>query len=128
MKNILKISSLLLFIFFVAACNKDTDPTDKDFFIGKYEGSIAYINDDGDRESHDNGSVTVIKIASNTKYNFQFSNGIPNLNGVEFKEDGDKRLVNIDFEEGIKYVEISESSLRILYSKDGQTWTANATK
>lgn|SRR5690554_2569909 len=126
MKNILKISALFFVLLAIAACNKNDDPTDNDFFVGTYEGSISYVNEDGDRQSHDDGKVTVVKVASNTKYNFRFSDGIPNLNGVEFKENGDKRLINIDFEEGVQYIKIDESSLKILYTQDGETWTANA--
>lgn len=125
MKKILRISAIICLALITFACSKDDDPVDNDFFVGTYEGPVAYTNDDGDKESHDNGKVTVIKVASKTKYNFEFSNGIPNLNGVDFEEDGDNRLINVDFEDGVQYIKIDESSLKMLYTKDNQTWEAN---
>ncbi len=41
------------------------------------------------------GSVFVTKIASGTKYNFAFSDKIPDLNGVEFEKKGDNTLVSV---------------------------------
>ena len=54
------------------------------------------------------------------------SDGIPDLKGVSFKKEGDNTLVNIDFEDGVKYIKIDASSLTMLYTTDGKTWTANA--
>ncbi len=125
MKNFLRLSTLICLMLVTFACSKDDDPADNDFFVGTYKGAVSYTSSEGDKESHDDGKVTVVKLASKTKYNFEFSNGIPNLNGVEFKEDGDNRLINVDFEDGVQYIEISESSLNMLYSKDGQVWEAN---
>lgn len=116
---------ILCLALFAFSCSKSDDPSDNDFFVGTYKGQIAYTNKDGDTESHDDGKVTVVKIASKTKYNFEFSDGIPNLNGVEFKEDGDNRLINVDFEDGVQYIRISESTLKMFYSKDDQVWEAN---
>ena len=45
---------------------------------------------------------------------------------ISFKKEGDNRLVNIDFEDGVKYIKIDASSLTMLYTTDGKTWTANA--
>lgn len=128
MKNFLKISTLICITLITFACSKDDDPADNDFFVGTYKGHIAYTNSDGDIESHDSGKVTVVKVASKTKYDFAFSDGIPNLKGVEFKESGDNSLINVDFEDGVQYIRIDESTLKILYTKDGQLWEANATR
>lgn len=125
MKNLLKLATVICLIIATSACSSDNDPVDDDFFVGTYKGAISYTNSDGDKESHDDGKVTVVKVASKTKYNFEFSNGIPSLNGVEFEEDGDDRLINVDFEDGVQYIKISASSLKMLYSKDGSVWTAN---
>ena len=107
------------------SCSKSDDPADNDFFIGKYKGKISYTVDD-DTKSVDNGSVTVIKTGNN--YYFSFSDGIPDLKGVKFKKQGDHTLVNIDFEEGMKVINISASSLYIYYKQDVKKWTASATR
>ncbi len=36
-----------------------------------------------------------------------------------------KRWINIDLEDGVKLIRINASSLNILYTTDGKTWTAN---
>ena len=107
------------------SCSKSDDPADNDFFIGKYKGKISYTVD-GDTKSVDNGSVTVIKTGNN--YYFSFSDGIPDLKGVKFKKQGDHTLVNIDFKEGMKVINISASSLYIYYKQDVKKWTASATR
>ena len=107
------------------SCSKSDDPADNDFFIGKYKGKISYTVD-GDTKSVDNGSVTVIKTGNN--YYFSFSYGIPDLKGVKFKKQGDHTLVNIDFKEGMKVINISASSLYIYYKQDVKKWTASATR
>ena len=107
------------------SCSKSDDPADNDFFIGKYKGKISYTVD-GNTKSVDNGSVTVIKTGNN--YYFSFSDGIPDLKGVKFKKQGDHTLVNIDFKEGMKVINISASSLYIYYKQDVKKWTASATR
>ena len=126
MKNLFRIFAVVCLIAFTVSCSKDDDPAEEDFFVGKYEGSITYENEDGDQESHDDGKIEVIKLGNNKKYDFKFSNGIPSLNNVEFEEEGDNTLINIDFEDGVQYIRINESTLKMHYSKDGQTWEANA--
>lgn len=112
-------------VLIIFAC-KDKNPTNEDFFVGTYKGSVSYTNNDGDKEAHDDAKVTVVKTGSKTKYNFKFSNGISNLTGVEFKKEGDKRMVNVDLEDGVQYIKIDKNDLKMLYSKDGQVWEANA--
>lgn len=121
------LAAVLLMFSFVAlqSCRKDDDPVDNDFFVGTYKGKVSYS--DADKKiSNDNGSVTVTKIASGTKYNFTFSNTIPMLNGVEFKQTGDHTLVSVG--DVTAYVKIDENNLIINYLKDGKLWTANATR
>lgn len=126
MKNVLKIAGVLFFALVVVSCSKEDDPADNNLFVGTYDGSVSY-NDDNTNISSDNSSVTVVKVGDD--YNFKFNeDGIPALTGVEFKDDGDHGVINIDFEEGVKVVRIDESSLYILYSKNGKTWTANASR
>jgi len=124
MKNLLRVLGIFSLIFIAAACSKDDDPADNDLFVGTYDGSVSYT--DGDDEiSSDDSSVTVVKAGNN--YNFKFNkSGIPTLKGVEFEEDGDHGVINVDFEDGVQFITINQSKLRILYSKDGETWTANA--
>src|SRR5699024_1661458 len=126
MKKALRIFAVICLTLAVVSCSKDDDPADNDLFVGTYEGRVSYS--DGRTEIYtDESSVTVLKTCSN--YNFNFNKScITMLTGVKFKEDGDKTLVNVDFEEGLHEVRITASSLNILYSKDGQTWTANCTR
>ena len=125
MKSILKILGVALFATLVfTACSKDDDPADNDFFIGTYNGQVSY-NGDGDDVSNTNGSVTVVKAGSGTRYSFKFSNGIPDINNVQFENKGDNVLVNVGGQEGVNYIRIDANNLNILYSNDGNTWTAD---
>ncbi|AZA81689.1 hypothetical protein C1637_03690 [Chryseobacterium lactis] len=130
MKKAIRILSLFMLIFAAASftsCSRDDDPTNNDFFAGTYKGSVSYNDGGSTNTSTDNGSVFVTKIASGTKYNFAFSNGIPDLNGVQFEQKGDHTLVMIGSTE-TSYIRIDNSQLKILYFKDGKTWTANCTR
>lgn len=129
MKNVFKILGALLLLFAITSitsCRDDDDPADNDFFAGTYKGSISYNDNDNDI-STDNGEVFVTKIASGTKYNFRFSNGIPDLNGLEFEKQGDNSLVMVN-SNALVYVRIDNNELRILYTADGRSWTANCTR
>lgn len=130
MKKAIRILGVLMLVFVTAlsfaSCSKDDDPVNNDFFAGTYKGSISY-NDGSTSNSTDNGSVFVTKIASGTKYNFAFSNGIPDLNGVEFQQQGDNVLVMVGGT-ATSYIRIDNNELKILYNKDGKTWTANCTR
>ena len=126
LSNALKFFGLFVLVFSlfaVSSCRSDDDPVDNDFFAGTYNGSISY-NDGSSTISKDNGSVFVTKIASGTKYNFRFSDGIPDLNGVEFKKEGDNILVMVGGT-ATSYIRIDNNELKILYFADGKTWTAN---
>ena len=126
MKKLFTLVTLIcisLVAFSSISCSKNDDPADNDLFVGTYKGSISYSNGEK-KESFDNGSVTVVKTGND--YYFRFSDGIEDLKGVSFKKEGDNRLVNIDFEDGVKYIKIDASSLTMLYTTDGKTWTANA--
>ena len=105
------------------SCSKNDDPADNDLFVGTYKGKISFLKGE-EKKSFDNGSVTVVKTGND--YYFRFSDGIEDLKGVSFKKEGDNRLVNIDFEDGVKYIKIDASSLTMLYTTEGKTWTANA--
>lgn len=130
MKKTIRILGMFLLVFFavtaITSCSDDDDPTNNDFFAGTYRGSISYHDDDDDISAGD-GSVFVTKIASGTKYNFAFSNGIPDLNGIEFEQQGDHTLVMVG-SNGTSYIRIDNNELKILYLKDGRTWTANCTR
>jgi hypothetical protein len=125
MKNVMKILGVVCLTFLAFSCSKDDDPADNDVFVGTYDGAIGYTND-GDVISSNDGEVTVVKTGDN--YYFRFSDGIPNLTGVEFEESDDNVLLNVDFEDGVRYIRITESSLNILYTKNGATWTANCSR
>ncbi len=122
MKSVLKIFGILcLSIFVFTACSDDDDPANNDFFIGRYNGSVAYTNSE-ESKSNDNGSVQVVKVGD--KYNFLFSDGIPDITGIEI-EKNDNTAVMIGSTE-THYIRITASKLTIFYLKDGATWTANA--
>jgi hypothetical protein len=127
MKKLFTLVTLIcisLVAFSSISCSKNDDPADNDLFVGTYKGSISYSNGEK-KESFDNGSVTVVKTGND--YYFRFSDGIEDLKGVSFKKEGDNRLVNIDFKEGVQYIKIDASSLTMFYTnKDGKIWTANA--
>ncbi|MBK1894449.1 hypothetical protein [Chryseobacterium paridis] len=125
--KILGICMLVFGLFTIASCSRDDDPANNDFFAGTYRGSVSYNDGGSTNTSTDNGSVFVTKIASGTKYNFAFSNGIPNLNGIEFEKKGDNSLVMIG-STATSYIRIDNNELKILYIKDGKTWTANCTR
>ena len=126
MKKIIALVSVIclsLVAFSSISCSKNDDPADNDLFVGTYKGKISFLKGE-EKKSFDNGSVTVVKTGND--YYFRFSDGIEDLKGVSFKKEGDNRLVNIDFEDGVKYIKIDASSLTMLYTTDGKTWTANA--
>ena len=114
-----------LVAFSSISCSKNDDPADNDLFVGTYKGKISYSNGD-EKKSVENGSVTVVKTGND--YYFRFSDGIPDLKGVSFKKEGDNTLVNIDLKDGVKLIRINASSLNILYTTDGKTWIANASR
>ena len=130
MKNVLKILGvfvlLLVTTFTLSSCEKEDDPVNNDFFAGTYNGSISYL-DGSTNISTNTGKVFVTKIASGTKYNFAFSDSIPNLNGIEFEKQGDHTLVMVGSNATV-YIRIDNNELKILYTKDGKTWTANCTR
>lgn len=126
MKKLFTLVTLIcisLVAFQSISCSKNDDPADNDLFVGTYKGKISFLKGE-EKKSFDNGSVTVVKTGND--YYFRFSDGIEDLKGVSFKKEGDNRLVNIDFEDGVKYIKIDASSLTMLYTTDGKTWTANA--
>lgn len=130
MKKVIRILGIFLLVFFAvtsfSSCSDDDDPANNDFFAGTYRGSVSYNDPDTDISTND-GSVFVTKIASGTKYNFAFSNSIPDLNGIEFEKQGDNTLVMIG-STATSYIRIDNDELKILYNKDGKTWTANCTR
>ncbi|MBO6184055.1 MAG: hypothetical protein J6O88_05075 [Chryseobacterium sp.] len=129
MKNVFKILGVFILLFTalsLSSCNNDDDPADNDFFAGTYKGSISY-NDNDNNIATDNGEVFVTKIASGTKYNFRFSNGIPDLNGLEFQKQGDNTLVMVN-SNALVYVRIDNNELKMIYTADGKTWRANCTR
>ena len=130
MKKVIRILGIFLLLFFtvttIASCSDDDDPANNEFFAGTYRGSVSYKDADTDISTND-GSVFVTKIASGTKYNFAFSNSIPDLNGIEFEQQGDHTLVMIG-STATSYIRIDNDELKILYTKDGRTWTANCTR
>ena len=52
---------------------------------------------------------------------------IPDLNGVEFKKEGDNVLIMVGGS-ATSYIRIDNKDLKILYMSNGKTWTANGTR
>ncbi|HLW41025.1 MAG TPA: hypothetical protein VKY82_01495 [Flavobacterium sp.] len=126
MKKFLKIFGVLfitLSALSFVSCSDDDDPADNDFFIGRYNGTVSYM-DDGENKSNDDGHVQVVKMGD--KYNFLFSDGIPDITGIEI-EKNENTAVMIGSTE-THYIRINADELRILFLKDGATWTANCNR
>ncbi len=133
MKNPLKAIIALLGVAIVStliftSCSKDTDPADKDFFVGKYSGHISYVDNNADDQTKidkENGTVEVVKVGGN--YNFIFSDGIPNITGVKFNKEGEHTVINVGSDES-HLIKIDEDNLIIAYTKDNKVWTANCNR
>ncbi len=132
MKNSLKtiiavLSIAVLTSLVFTSCSKDTDPADKDFFVGKYTGHISYVDkssEDATTIEKDDGSVEVVKVGDT--YNFVFSDGIPDITGIEM-EKGDNSAINVGSDES-HIIQIDEDKLVIGYAEDDKVWTANANR
>src|SRR5690554_7609292 len=110
MKKFLKIFGVLfitLSALSFVSCSDDDDPADNDFFIGRYNGTVSYM-DDGENKSNDDGHVQVVKMGD--KYNFLFSDGIPDITGIEI-EKNENTAVMIGSTE-THYIRINADELR----------------
>lgn len=124
MKTLIKLLGVfVLGAVLFTACSKDDDPADNDVFVGTYRVSIGYITS-GESKTTADGTVRVVKVGNN--YNFIFSDGIPDLNGVEFRRDGDNTVISDD--DVTKYIRITANSLNIAYAKDGAVWSADCSR
>ncbi|SOD18930.1 hypothetical protein [Pedobacter xixiisoli] len=121
MKTHIKFLTILLILPLVfLGCSKDDDPADNDLFVGTYNGTISYSSGSTSTRT-ETGKVTVVKTGNN--YDFKFSDGIPDLNGVEFQKN-ENEAVSIGSDLS-KYIKITASTLRIAFTKDGAIWTAD---
>lgn len=126
MKTLTKLLGLLMVATMVfTACSKDDDPADNDLFVGTYDGRISYSGNGTDISERD-GSVTVVK-TSGSNYNFVFSDNIPNLNNITMRQ-GDNTHLIFGEDGTAAYIRITASDLRIALTRDGETWTANASR
>lgn len=115
---------LIFSSFAFVSCSDDDSPAENDIFVGTYRGDVSYSNGESNT-SDENGRVTVVKVGNN--YNFDFSNGIPSINGVQFERDGET-LINVG-SSSIQYIRVTASTLQILYTQnDNDVWTANCTR
>jgi len=122
MKSILRvIGVLLLSVVLFTSCSKDTDPADVDVFAGTFRGKIGYV-DDEKNISQDNGSVFVTKVG--TRYDFRFSDGIPDLTGVDFEKKDDNTMVSVG-SSGTGLITINKDKLVIGFARNGRSWTAD---
>jgi len=123
MKKTVQIFSMLLIALTVmVSCKKDTDPADRDFFVGTYRGTVTYSKGDTQITSTD-GKVTVTKV--DDTYSFFFGNNIPDITGVKFQESGN---TYISVGTGVIGITIDARTLKIGVANSNGTWTANATR
>lgn len=121
----LKIIGVLLFsVVLFAACSKSTDPADVDIFAGTFKGKIGYI-DANKNISQASGSVFVTKVG--TRYDFRFSDAIPDLTGVEFEKKDDNTLMSIG-SSGTGMITINKDKLVIGFTRDSKSWTADCNR
>lgn len=112
---------LMISSFAFVSCSDDDSPADNDIFVGTYDGFVSYENGES-TTTEENGKVTVVKVGDN--YNFNFSNSIPSINGVEFERNGET-LVNVN-SSSIQYIRVTANTLQILYTEnENDVWTAN---
>ena len=121
----IKGSKFLSVVFFVTAilvsCSKDNDPVDDNVFVGTYRGSVSYSDSDSNTNiATDDGRVTLVKVGDN--YNFDFSDGIPSLTGIEIDKNEN---VYISSDGGIT---IDEGNLIIAYTMGGEAWGADCNR
>lgn len=122
MKSVFKFTGILLFVAFImSSCSKDTDPADVDVFAGTFRGEIGY-RDAEKNITQDNGSVFVTKVGTN--YNFRFSDGIPDLTGVQFQRKDDNTMVSVG-SDGTGVITINKDRLVIGFTRSGRTWSAD---
>lgn len=119
MNKSIKILCLLFFsTLLITSCSEDNDPVDDDLFVGTYEGAIGYLETGSSTNiSTNEGKVTLVKVGDT--YNFNFSDGIPSLNGIKMEKNQSVLLS----EDGA--IKIDAGTLIIGYNKDDKTWTAN---
>lgn len=126
MKSIFKMLGVVLFASLVfSACSKDDDPADNRFFVGTYKGRVTY-DGAGTDVDNSNGSVTVVKDGSATTYSFKFSDGIPDINNVEFRQSGDNTWVSVGELAG--FINVNNQNLKISVTKNGNVWTADCNR
>ncbi|MFC7525059.1 hypothetical protein ACFQRK_13920 [Parapedobacter sp. GCM10030251] len=125
MKKTVKVIGALMIVslMFMVSCDKDTDPSETDLFVGTYEGDISFNNGEETIIDED-GRVTVTKVGDS--YSFLFGSGIPDITGVKFQQDDDNTYVGIG--EGFSGIRITASSLNILVTNDRGTWTADCSR
>lgn len=122
MKKGLKFLGMLVLATVVfASCSDDNDPADDNLFVGTYNGSVSYSDPDSNTNiSTDEGRVTVVKVGDS--YNFDFSDGIPSLTGINI-QDNENTFISTD-----GAISIDEGKLIIDYTSGGETWRANSTR
>lgn len=123
MKAFFKITSVLFMAMAVTvSCSDDDDPADNDLFVGTYDGTVGYSDEDsGTNVVTQEGSVTVVKVGED--YRFEFSNDIPALTGLDMEKDQNV-LVRVG-QDGTGVVRIDAGNLEIDFTRGGERWTAD---
>lgn len=122
MKLMLKsLAVLLLSTIMFTSCSKNTDPADVDVFAGTFRGNVGYI-DSETTKSQANGSVFVTKVGD--RYDFRFSDGIPDLTNVRFEKRDANTMVSVG-DAGTGTITITKDNLDIGFTRDGRAWSAD---
>ncbi len=122
MKKSMKLLGMLFFVVALAAsCDNDNDPADDNLFAGQYQGSVSYADPESSTNiSTEDGQVTVVKVGDS--YTFNFSDGIPMLKDIKM-EKNQNTLISTD-----GAININESTLDIVFTRDGKVWGANCSR
>ncbi len=114
---------LVALMMFTVSCSKEKGPSDSDFFVGTYKGSISYT-DGGEIKSDSDGRVTVVKVGNS--YSFDFGSGIPNITDVRFEKKDDNTYISIG--SGLTGITVTASTLKIFVTNSKGTWTADCSR
>jgi len=113
----------LIFLFF-HTCSSD-EANGAEMFIGEYIGSVYYLNSELQYALED---APVIVSKSGEYWNFEFSNEIARLDSILFDVSSDgKVMMNVNADES-QMIRLTNNTLQIIYSLEGQYWTAFCTR
>ena len=90
-----------------------------------YTGILSYSSSTGDKKENDSGTATISKNGST--YTISFSDGVPSLSGLKFK-DNNGSYATIGTSGSLSGINIDGDKLEMSASKDGNSWAFNGEK